>query len=53
MSDNELSLSRPSLGRGGDKRGYRCYSIRSGWITTGSRAKRFEEELRGFYKVPL
>jgi UDP-4-amino-4-deoxy-L-arabinose-oxoglutarate aminotransferase len=42
MSDNPLPLSRPSLGE--EEIGEVLDVIRSGWITSGPRVKRFEEE---------
>jgi dTDP-4-amino-4,6-dideoxygalactose transaminase len=42
MSDNQLPLSRPSLGE--EEINEAIDVIRSGWITTGSCAKGFEEE---------
>ena len=42
MSDNQLPLSRPSLGE--EEINEVIDVIRSGWITTGSCAKGFEEE---------
>ena len=42
MSDNQLPLSRPSLGD--EEIGEVLDVIQSGWITSGPRVKRFEEE---------
>ena len=42
MSDNNLPLSRPSLGE--EEIGEILDVIQSGWITSGPRVKRFEEE---------
>lgn len=46
MSDNKLPLSRPSLGEEEIREVLEV--IRSGWITSGPRVKRFEEEFASY-----
>ena len=49
MSDNKLPLSRPTLGE--EEIREILDVIQSGWITSGPRVKRFEEEFARYVGV--
>ncbi len=50
MPDEFLPFSRPSISREAIDEVVAC--LESGWITTGPRVKKFEEELRRYFNAP-
>ena len=50
MTDEFLPFSRPSISREAINEVVAC--LESGWITTGPRVKKFEEELRRYFNAP-
>ncbi len=50
MTDEFLPFSRPSISREAIDEVVAC--LESGWITTGPRVKKFEEELKRYFNAP-
>ena len=50
MTDEFLPFSRPSISREAINEVVAC--LESGWITTGPRVKKFEEELKRYFNAP-
>jgi dTDP-4-amino-4,6-dideoxygalactose transaminase len=50
MTDEFLPFSRPSISREAINEVVAC--LESGWITTGPRVKKFEEELQRYFNAP-
>ena len=50
MTEEFLPFSRPSISREAIEEVVAC--LESGWITTGPRVKKFEEELRRYFNAP-
>ena len=50
MTEEFLPFSRPSISREAIDEVVAC--LESGWITTGPRVKKFEDELRRYFKAP-
>ncbi|MCR4331903.1 MAG: aminotransferase class I/II-fold pyridoxal phosphate-dependent enzyme, partial [Sulfuricaulis sp.] len=50
MTDEFLPFSRPSISREAIDEVVAC--LESGWITTGPRVKKFEEELKRYFSAP-
>ena len=50
MTDEFLPFSRPSISRAAIDEVVAC--LESGWITTGPRVKKFEEQLRRYFSAP-
>ncbi len=50
MSDEFLPFSRPSISREAIAEVVAC--LESGWITTGPRVKKFEEDLKRYFNAP-
>jgi len=50
MTDEFLPFARPSISREAIDEVVAC--LESGWITTGPRVKKFEEELRRYFNAP-
>src|SRR5689334_5335329 len=50
MSEEFLPFSKPTIGRAAIDEVVAC--LESGWITTGPRVKRFEDELKNYLQAP-
>jgi dTDP-4-amino-4,6-dideoxygalactose transaminase len=50
MTDEFLPFARPTISRAAIDEVVAC--LESGWITTGPRVKKFEEELRRYFNAP-